>query len=151
MDDAEALERLLPQVMRGLFHHATDDPLAELPVTQLRVLRLLSEASQTPSRLGQVLGMSPSATTQIINRLEASGWVVRIGDAHDRRVRHLELSESGAARMHARRARRVAAASGVLAHFPADERTQLLALLTKLKAVAAPPTESQPDKDYETA
>ena len=56
----------------------------------LAALAAIAEASQTgrpigPARLAEALHLSPSATTTLIDRLEAVGHLVRRPDPHDRR------------------------------------------------------------------
>jgi DNA-binding MarR family transcriptional regulator len=51
----------------------------------------------TPGRLAEALGLSPGATTSVIDRLEAQGHLRREPDAHDRRRTHLHFGERGMA------------------------------------------------------
>lgn len=56
-----------------------------------------SGAPLTPGRLAEALGLSPGATTSVIDRLEAQGHLRRERDATDRRRTHLHYAERGMA------------------------------------------------------
>ena len=92
---AEQLEELMPRVMRVLHHQDPEDALADFSVPQLRMLRILNGAPHTTSAVGESLGLSVSAITQMANRLEASGLVARTDDESDRRIKMLSLTQRG--------------------------------------------------------
>lgn len=54
-------------------------------------------APLTPGRLAEALGLSPGATTSVVDRLEAQGHLRRERDATDRRRTHLHYAERGMA------------------------------------------------------
>lgn len=56
-----------------------------------------SGAPLTPGRLAEALGLSPGATTSVIDRLETQGHLRRERDATDRRRTHLHYAERGMA------------------------------------------------------
>ncbi|CAM3652943.1 MarR family winged helix-turn-helix transcriptional regulator [Kibdelosporangium persicum] len=67
--------------------------------TDLNALALIMDARWTgepmsPGRLAEALHMSPSATTAVLDRLEASGHVHRTRSAHDRRKVELHVNDS---------------------------------------------------------
>src|ERR1022692_706666 len=99
-----------------MFKPVADDPLVELPVGQMRMLRLLGGQSWTPSSLGEELGLSVSAVTQMANRLDTIGMVARVEDPSDRRVKHLTLTPLGRELLKKRQDRRVYLLESVLAH-----------------------------------
>lgn len=134
--DAETLEMLLPRAIRLLYVADETSPLSELTVPQLRLLRMLTCASRTASSVGEKLGLSVSAVTQMVNRLEAAGLVQRIDDNDDRRVKHLSLTEEGRRQLEARRKRRVALAEIALAGLTGESRSQLLSSLQQLIATS---------------
>lgn len=43
----------------------------------------------------QTLALSPAGASQLIERMVRQGWVERLNDSADRRVRHVHLTESG--------------------------------------------------------
>lgn len=142
---------MLPKVMRNLFHYSPADPLSDFPVGQLRVLRLISEGVLTSSEIGHALAMSPSAVSQILNRLESAGFIERTGAALDRRVRNLQLTEAGRRLVESRKTQRVDTAMVVLAQMERGDRTQLIELLAKLLAVGerVRPLLDRPDEEFE--
>ncbi len=65
------------------------------PTTDSRALQLLDRLAGevlTPSRLAQDLGLSPGATTALVDRLVDAGLVERVRDLPDRRQVRLQLS-----------------------------------------------------------
>ena len=127
--DAERVEALIPQAMRALYRQDPADPLMDYSVPQLRLLRSLIAGPSTASSLGEDLGLSVSAITQMANRLEASGLVARTDDAVDRRIKHLSLTERGVELLAERRSRRIDQAQAVLARLTAEQRKRLIQAL----------------------
>ena len=130
--DAERVEALMPQAMRALYRQDPTDPLLDFSVAQLRLLRSLREGPCTASSLGEDLGLSVSAITQMANRLEASGLVGRTDDVADRRTKHLSLTERGQRLLAERRSRRIDQAQQVLARLTVAQRRQLIDALDKV-------------------
>jgi len=131
-DRAIRIEGQLPQVLRRLFKPDPNDPLVELPVGQMRMMRLLMMKAWTPSNLGEELCLSVSAVTQMANRLDSIGFVDRIEDPTDRRVKHLTLTHVGRELMVRRRERRVYRLESVLAKMPAERQIEFMVLLEEL-------------------
>ena len=137
---AAQLQDLMPRLVRRLFGLEPGDPAMELPVAQLRVCAILSDGSRTVSCLARELSISASATTQIADRLESAGFVERVAELRDRRVRRLRLTDRGAKMMRARRQRRVRQAAAVLAELsPTRREAALRALRDLLEASDAAP------------
>ena len=137
-DDLKAQAKLvvkaMPRVMRHLFALDEDDPASKLSVAQLRVCAVLAEGPLPMSNLSRDLGMSLSAMTQIADRLERSGFVQRVRDEDDRRVRVLQLTPS---------AERVMA---LLESLPVDGRENVIRALSMLDgAVSDASRESSAD------
>lgn len=137
-EDAARLEMLFPRIMRILFHHTELDPLGHLSMAQLRILRLLYTDPHMTSEISAGLGMTPSAVSQTVSRLEKIGLVERLTDTSDRRIRRLVLSPEGNRLMKERQRLRVERAKGVLAAIPATHRARLIATLEELLAAAGP-------------
>lgn len=69
---------------------------SDLTMPQLKVLLLLGErGSARVSWLASQMAVSPPNITGILDRLERRGWVQRSGDAQDRRVVRIVLTEDG--------------------------------------------------------
>jgi DNA-binding MarR family transcriptional regulator len=87
---ADLIERL--SNLRGrvstsalLIHQAIADQLGLGP-TDLKCLDAArDEPHLTPGRLAQITGLSTSATTAALDRLERRGFIKRLRDEHDRR------------------------------------------------------------------
>lgn len=58
----------------------------------LQVLDALSGEVLTPGRLAEQLGLSPAATTALVDRLTAAGLLERVRDLPDRRMVRLQLT-----------------------------------------------------------
>ena len=61
--------------------------LAEISSAKLNGKRLIS------TQLAKLLGITRSAVSQIVNRLEAQGVVKRVPDAVDRKIAYVEVTE----------------------------------------------------------
>lgn len=131
---ASDLETLLPAVMVALFRVDGDDPLATVPMGQLRMLRRLERGSKTASDLGTELGLSPSALTQMANRLLNAGLIVKADDSVDRRMRWLSLTDKGKRLMRDRHNMRVKSATEVLKNFPIHRQQELVGLIEEMIA-----------------
>lgn len=140
-DRAIRIEGLLPRVLRTLFKPDPNDPLVDIPVGQMRMLRLLTLKAWTPSNLGEELGLSVSAVTQMANRLDSIGFVSRVEDPLDRRVKHLTLTPLGRANMIRRRDRRVYRLESVMSNMPVDRQVEFIALLEELIEASAEASE----------
>jgi DNA-binding MarR family transcriptional regulator len=138
-EQAQALEAMLPQLMRRLFTLEPDHPAMDLTLSQLRVCSILQHGARTLSGIGEELGISTSAVTQIADRLERGGLAEREPDAEDRRCRLLRLTPLGAALMRARREGRVARAVAGLADLPAPVLSELISALRAVLDATGPP------------
>lgn len=130
-EQAEALEQMLPRLMRQLFILEHEQLVNELPVAQLRVCTILQAGPRAVSCLGDELHISPSAMTQMADRLERAGIVERI-TGQDRRVKRLQLSERGTAMMLARKRRRVRRTTALLEQLTPAEREAAFAVIQRL-------------------
>jgi DNA-binding MarR family transcriptional regulator len=85
------------------------------------------------AQLAELLGVTPIAGARLLDRMEASGWIVRKADANDRRVRRLAMTDL--ARNTLSQAREVGSqvADEALAGLSAEERRTLTALLEKVR------------------
>ena len=93
-DIMEAQRRL-----QHLFAYDRADPLfsSHLTVSQLRILLLLSRGyAMSNGELADRIGVKLAALSGMIDRLVTSGLVLRQEDPHDRRVRRISLSPTGA-------------------------------------------------------
>jgi DNA-binding MarR family transcriptional regulator len=132
LEQAARLERLLPGIARNLFTLNMDNPALDLPLGQLRACSILYDGPQPLTALGDRLGISASAVSQLADRLEQAGYVERSTDADDRRVRLLCLSARGEDMMRTRREERRAHAAIALRQLEPAARQALLDQLQAL-------------------
>ncbi|MET7420963.1 MarR family transcriptional regulator [Dactylosporangium sp. NPDC005555] len=86
------------QRLRGLFAYDRTNRLFSVNLTmqQLKVLLLLSRHDGIPSQeLTRLLGVTLATLSGIIDRLVAHGYVTRVEDTHDRRIRRIHLAPAG--------------------------------------------------------
>jgi DNA-binding MarR family transcriptional regulator len=87
------------QRLQHLFAYDRSDPLfsSHLTLSQLRILMLLSRSDGMSGReLSERIGVGLAALSGMIDRLVTNDLVIRQEDPHDRRVRRISLSTSGA-------------------------------------------------------
>jgi DNA-binding MarR family transcriptional regulator len=133
-DDAVRLEAILPRLMRVLLPSPEVDPLGAIPLGQIRLMRTLSAGPRLAADAGHELGLSPSALSQMVHRLEEAGLVQREDFATDKRHRQLRLTPEGVHRMAERSRIRAERAETALVHLTAEERAQLIHLLERVVA-----------------
>lgn len=94
--DKESLSRLLDRIgrmARGLQYCHGLNP------AQWDSLRFVAQAnrfSRTPGALAIFLGTTKGTASQTLNALEKKGYLTRVPDPDDKRVRHIELTSAGA-------------------------------------------------------
>jgi len=103
----------------------------EITDTQYVVLRALRKAPCNTSFLAQVLGVTLSAVTALINRLHRMGLVRRERQEKDRRQVWIYITPRGLQVLENVEERRNLLLAVYLSHVPEDERQQLLKLLQK--------------------
>lgn len=92
------LERLHADTERQMLRSLVD-PKIKIPLTmqQFKVLAMISIDPEHANahRLGEQLGVSPATMSGLVDRLVDHGVARRVEDPQDRRVRRLEITESG--------------------------------------------------------
>lgn len=140
-EQAAELEKLLPRLTRRLFSMEKDHAAEELPLAQLRVCSILMGGPRPLSAIGEELGISVSATTQIADRLEKACLVERVACQEDRRIKNLQLSTHGWEMMRTRRERRIERALQSLQKMSRRDRDEAMHLLHLLMSAVEDPTE----------
>ena len=106
-----------------------------LSAARYEVLHAIFLAGPLPmSQVAVRLRVSPRTITDLVDGLEADGYVERSQHPTDRRKTVLTLTPAGLDALAAARSVRLADAAGYLAVLDADERTTLAALLDKVIA-----------------
>lgn len=130
--EAWLLMSRLFQANRGAFFAACAD--VKLSPPQVMALRLLEPETPMPmSELAGLMHCDNSNITGIVDRLETRGLVTRRPATHDRRVKHLVVTEEGA-EIRTRLQGLMSQAPEPLLRLSAAEQRQLLALLEKALA-----------------
>jgi DNA-binding MarR family transcriptional regulator len=93
VSQTDAVHEHLRTVVRSLL--SVDDSMMDLPLRQLKVCQSLHRQSRSMSEIGRELKLSPSAVTQVSDRLERRGLIERVFQDDDRRVRKLRLTRKG--------------------------------------------------------
>jgi DNA-binding MarR family transcriptional regulator len=124
-------------VLVDLCEHAIEEIGTSVPPVQLRALLLLDEAgSLNLSRLAQALTASASASSRLLDRMQAAGLVSRRRAVSDRREIMVVPTESGRRLATWVRGRRRAAIAKLLDRMSADGREALTRGLAELAATA---------------
>ena len=88
------------------------------------------------TRLAAMIAFDRSTLGDVLERLEAKGWVVRVSSPNDRRVKKLALSEAGAALLEKVQPAVRRVQDLLLAPFPPAEHAAVLDMLRRLGGAA---------------
>jgi DNA-binding MarR family transcriptional regulator len=90
------LKKWVMFVMRRSMHSMiTFTKEKELSMSQMGALFHILRGSNSVSSIGEHLGVTSAAASQLLERLVQQGMIQRVEDPHDRRVRHIILTEGG--------------------------------------------------------
>jgi MarR family transcriptional regulator, transcriptional regulator for hemolysin len=132
-----ALTTLLRDYLRQV-----DDALAGLPGSS-RGYAIMSaiaeETCQSQIALAEKLGLDRTTVTYLIDGLENENLLRRTPDPADRRVRHVNLTETGVRRLEQLAQTVNAVETEVLARLTAPEAEQFRAILTKAAGLSGKP------------
>jgi DNA-binding MarR family transcriptional regulator len=103
--------------------------------TDLRCLDWLSQGPLSAGALSEATGLSSAATTTLLDRLEAKGYLRRSRDVEDRRRVLVELTEEGSARIGALFGPMVVEGARLLERFSDRELMLVLGFLRDATAV----------------
>ena len=104
----------------------------DLTPAQGHALRALDPARPVPmSTLAEALVCDASNVTGIVDKLESRGFIVRQGTDHDRRVKHLAVTERGR-RIRDKLVAAVMNPPAAVAALPTEVKTRLTGLLRSL-------------------
>ena len=97
MERYEALAREFFEALDKSACVPRSDRVSETMRGEAAVMRLLMREgrSLTPGEIGKLLGMTSSRIAAVMNALERKGFVLREGDAQDRRRVRVTLTEQG--------------------------------------------------------
>src|SRR3954470_9475167 len=133
---ARVVHASIRNVVRQLL--SVDDSMMDLPLRQLKVCLSLYRQSRSMSHIGRELGLSPSAVTQVSDRLERRGLIERVFPDDDRRVRKLRLTRKGQQLMRRHEQKQLSKVATSLETLSHEEVRQVLAGLDILTRSCAP-------------
>ncbi|MGY6023551.1 MarR family winged helix-turn-helix transcriptional regulator [Streptomyces spinosirectus] len=112
---------------------------ADLPVTtaQGSALSLLSGGAMSVGQLAHAEGVQPPTMTQLVNRMEAAGWVTRSGPA--RKGSTVQITATGRQLVEDVRARRNGLLAERMAALTPEDREALRAVLPVFDKIFGPP------------
>ena len=126
-------------ILRGLFFAERRRLFAAAAEVDLHPSQVVALLQMEPGvgmpmhEMASVLGCDNSNVTGLVDRLEARGLVARRPYAHDRRVRHIMLTQAGAElREHART--RVSRAPEALRRLTVEDQRLLLEVMQRVAA-----------------
>jgi DNA-binding MarR family transcriptional regulator len=134
----ELAERLI-SFTRAVGKSSARSQLGPLSAARYEVLHAIFHAGPLPmSQVAARLQVSPRTVTDLVDGLEADGFVVRGSHPTDRRKTVLSLTEGGLGALANARKARIANAAEFLTVLDPAERSTLAALLDKVIAAVRP-------------
>ena len=121
---AAAVHKALRALVRNLL--SVDDSMMDLPLRQLKICMTLYRHSRSMSEISRELGLSPSAVTQVSDRLERRGLIERVFQDQDRRVRKLRLTRKGQQLVRCREAKQLRRITAALNTLSKDELNHIM-------------------------
>ncbi len=104
--------------------------LTSVQFAALHAIRASGELDAT--RLAEQIAFDRSTIGDVIERLEAKGWITRAGARHDRRVKLVSLTADGEALLRLAEPAVARVQARLLERFTASQRKTLMALLEQL-------------------
>ena len=105
----------------------------DVTVQQCMALQTLYDESLAIGTLAERMGVTPGATTRLVDGMIGRGWVDRRRDPDDRRRVLLELTDEGRREAEYLRGCTEEVVDAVVAEVPADERAAVLDALRTLR------------------
>ncbi|MCR8844607.1 MarR family transcriptional regulator [Paenibacillus sp. SC116] len=132
---SQKLMRSFRQFQRAEWQQQTSDGQKRSDMTVLFCIQktqLEGEKAMRVSDISQLLQVTSPTITQIINRLEESGWVERYMDPEDRRVVRVKLTSDGEQIAAEAKKRFMESFNGLLDHLGLVDSERLAELLMKV-------------------
>jgi DNA-binding MarR family transcriptional regulator len=80
---------------RSMYGMITFTKEKELSMSQMGALFQIMHGRNSVSSIGEHLGVTSAAASQLLERLVQQGFIQRVEDPHDRRVRQIILTDDG--------------------------------------------------------
>jgi DNA-binding MarR family transcriptional regulator len=136
VSQTDTVHEHLRTVVRNLL--SVDDSMMDLPLRQFKVCLSLYRQSRSMSEIGRELKLSPSAVTQVSDRLERRDLIERVFQDEDRRVRKLRLTRKGQQLVRSREQKQLRRIASALATLTTSEVGQVMAGLETLAQSCTP-------------
>ncbi len=91
------IEVFMHRSMRNFIHFAKESGLS---MSQIGAMFRIRHGSSGVSDIGDDLGVTSAAASQMLERMVQQGLIVRSEDPNDRRVKHLVLTDKGQNTLH---------------------------------------------------
>ena len=131
-DPAEDINDSLIISLRDLHH--TMRSLYEGKASQKRILIILNRSETITQRdLTERLGIQPGSASEILSKLEGSGWIVRTQNESDRRTTDISLTDSGREIAEEALRQRRKRHEEMFSCLSGEEKQELLSLLDKVR------------------
>jgi MarR family transcriptional regulator, 2-MHQ and catechol-resistance regulon repressor len=102
-------------------------------ISDFAILEILLHKGPTPvNTIGKKVGLTSGSITTAVDRAETRGWVKRVAHPNDRRVIHIELTESGREIIDSSMQQHAQVLENAADVLSAEERQTLVGLLKKL-------------------
>jgi len=131
--------------------HATPDAAAPTAAQGGVLFALATSDGVTMGELGQALDLVPSATSGLVQRMEALGWVQRHPCPRDGRTQRVWLQAAGQAQLPAMRQALAQLNQRLSAGFSDDELHTVARWLAHVQALGNTPSPLEPDRQEPTA
>lgn len=130
---SDALDRMHSGMKYGMAMNASD-----IATLRMMIIREQRGESVSPHDVARHLRISTASTTKLIDRLEASGHIVRTAHPHDRRARVLQLTELSRRTFREHFSGSLAAMTSVAERYAPDELTLIADFLTRTASAIDP-------------
>jgi len=129
---------MFDSVVDGLQRRLPDAGFPDLrPAHCLSVLRVIDTTGTRPSELARRAGVSPQAMAEFVRYLEGRGYVKRVGDATDGRVRIVKPTRRGQEAVAASRAAFAAIEANWTRQLGTNRMAQLRRMLGEVASLSA--------------
>jgi DNA-binding MarR family transcriptional regulator len=136
------IEIFMRQSMRHLIYYSQESGLS---MQQIRALFRIHDCSRGVSDLGDHLGVSKAAASQMLDRMVEQGFILRSEDPNDRRGKHITLTDKGLEAMQKSVEARQGWLKQLAGEFSSAEKEQiaksLIILVEKARKIESDPSE----------
>lgn len=141
MQSDERLDNLKHSLFRVakvlVFHSDPESPLLELPISQMRCLRLIGwQEGEKMIELAARFGVKLPAMSLMVDKLVRKGYIMRVSDATDRRIVRLYLTDTAKSILKDERSKRDALFQATVERLNPDSVNLLIQYLNELAEAA---------------